>query len=562
MREHNMSATDNQNHVKPGEEAEAAAAEETKSAPEAAAEASEPKEGEAAADASGGDKPTAAPVLAEGELSFAEMFELAEKQAKERKKAHKVAARSAAGAGSAQGGAERDLFPGQVLHARVVGFSHDSVLLDVGAKAEGVIAKSELLDEAGNLTVKEGEKVEVRLLSIDGDNIRLGKVLAHQSAKNREGVRQAFEMGMPVEGKVTGVNKGGLDVMISGLRAFCPASQIDLRHVQDSSHLVNQKLSFKIVEYKDNGRNIVVSRRAVLAEEQKKNAEEILSKIEVGQTITGKVTTLKDYGAFIDLGGVEGLVHVSEVSHGRVTKPGDVLKLGEEVTVKVLAIEDKKDGGKKISLTVKGLGEDPWQRAISTLKEGDKVTGKVQRIQPFGAFVEIMPGVDGLIHVSNMSHERIRDPRAVLKEGDEVEATVVTLDWDKRRIGLSLVKTRQELANELSNGSVHEGTVDRIESFGLFVKLPTGARGLVPVSETGTQRGADLKKEFQPGQKVKVTVLETDKGSGKIRLSIKAAAEAEERAEFSSYIGKPSTSSGFGTLGDVFAKAMGKSKER
>jgi small subunit ribosomal protein S1 len=421
-----------------------------------------------------------------------------------------------------------------------------------------------LLDEAGNLTVKENDKVEVRLLSIDGDNIRLGKVLAHQSAKNREAVRQAYDLGLPIEGRITGANKGGLDVMINGLRAFCPASQIDLRHVQDPTPLINQKFPFKIVEYKDNGRNIVVSRRFLLAEEAKKNAEEILSKIQPGQIIKGTVTTLKDYGAFIDLGGVEGLVHVSEVSHGRVTKPGDVLKVGEQVDVKVLSIEEKKDGGKKISLTIKGMGEDPWQRAISTLKEGARVNGKVQRIQPFGAFVEIMPGVDGLIHVSNMSHERVRDPNQVLKVGDEIEATIVSLDWDKKRIGLSLVKTRQEMASEVTQGSVHEGTVDRIETFGLFVKLPTGARGLVPVAETGTQRGADLKKEFHPGQKVKVTVLESDAASGKIRLSIKAAAEAEERAEFSSYIGKGGKSAGgFGTLGDLFSKVQGgKHKER
>lgn len=537
-----MSVVDNQNPaVPPGPDA----------SPKPPVEATQNDEANAMPSA----RSSAAPVLAEGELTFAEMFELAEKQAKERKKANKAQGRAAPGGRSndAQSG-ERELTPGHVIQARVVGFSHDSVLLDVGAKAEGVISKAELLDEEGNLTIKEGEKVEVRVLTVDGDTIKLGKVLAHQSAKNKEAVRQAFDLGIPIEGKVSGVNKGGLDVVVNGLRAFCPASQMDLRHVADANVFLNQKLAFKIVEYKDGGRNIVVSRKAILQEEAKKNAVEVLAKLEVGQVLRGKVTTLKDYGAFIDLGGVEGLVHVSEVSHGRVLKPGDVLKLGEEIPVKILAIDDKKDGGKKISLTIKGLEEDPWAKAAATLKEGAKVTGKVQRIQPFGAFVELLPGVDGLIHVSNMSTDRVRDPRQVLKEGDEVEATVVSLDFEKRRIGLSLVKTPQELANELGTGSVHEGTIDRIESFGLFVKIPSGARGLVPISETGTQRGADLKKEFQPGQTVKVTVLEVDQSNGKIRLSIKAAADAEERAEFSSYIGKSATSSGFGTLGDLLAK--------
>jgi small subunit ribosomal protein S1 len=543
MREETMSAPDNQNHAQPAA---------VDAVPAGAVAADVKASSEAPT-----ERPSAAPTLPEGEMSFAEMFELAEKQAKERKKQQKVAARAAAGTGS---GSDRgDLFPGQVLSGRVVGFSHDSVLLDVGAKAEGVVSKAELLDETGNLTLKEGDKVEVRLLSIDGDTIKLGKVLPHQSAKNREALRQAYDIGMPVEGRVTGVNKGGLDVVVHGLRAFCPTSQIDVRMGVDPTTLINQKLSFKILEFKDNGRNLVVSRRAILSEEAKKNAAEALAKIEEGQVLSGTVTSVKEYGAFVDLGGVEGLVHVSEVSHGRVLKPSDVLKPGDSVSVKILKIEEKKDGtGKKISLTIKGLEEDPWQKAMATLKEGDKVSGKVARIQPFGAFVEIMPGVDGLIHVSNISLERVRDPRQVLKEGDEVEATVITTDWSKRRIGLSLVKSKKELANELGAGTVHDGVVDRIETFGLFVKLPSGARGLVPSAETGTQRGADLKKEFNPGQKVKVTVLESDSGSGKIRLSIRAAAEAEERAEYQQYMGKPNKSSsgaGFGTFADLFNRA-------
>jgi len=553
-----MSATEQQNHAKTTEQTPVEAAPPAVEAPEAEASA------QAASNA---------PALPENELSFAEMFELAEKQAKERKKAQKSTAKASDknfDRNAAKEESEGGLSAGRVVQATVVGFSHDSVLLDVGAKAEGVISKAELLDEEGNLTVKEGDKTEVRILSIDGDTIKLGKVLAHQSAKNRDAVKQAWELGLPVEGRVSGVNKGGLDVLVSSLRAFCPASQIDLRHVADPNTYMGQKLLFRITEYKDNGRNIVVSRRALLAEEAKKSSAETLSKLSVGQVMTGKVTSLKDYGAFIDLGGVEGLVHVSEVSHGRVSKPGEALKVGQEVQVKILAIEERKvddtkkprkggddlGPGKKISLTIKGLEADPWTQAASTLKEGQKVTGKVARIQPFGAFVEILPGVDGLIHVSNMSMDRIRDPRQVMKEGDEIEATVISFDLDKKRIGLSLVKTPQELAQELGKGSVFDGTVDRIESFGLFVKLPSGARGLVPTAETGTQRGADLKKEFQPGATVKVTVLEVDNSNGKIRLSIKAAAEAEERAEFSSFIGT-AKQAGFGTLADKF-KNFGK----
>lgn len=494
------------------------------------------------------------------EMSFAEMFELAEKQAKQRKKDTPDA-----GGG---GGGGNELHPGQVINARVVGFSHDSVFLDVGAKAEGVIAKAELMNEAGELTVKEGEKIEVRVRKIDGGTVVLSRVLAHQSMKNREAVRESQRTGIPIEGKVTAQNKGGFDVDVGGLRAFCPASQIDVRQ-GDPNQYVGQKFPFKVMEYKDGGRNIVVSRRALLQEEKKKKSEELIATLAVGQQVKGTVTSVKDYGAFVDIGGLEGLVHVSEISHGHLNKASDVLKIGQEVDAVILKLEPGKEGTKKISLSLKALSMDPWEQAKATIKEGAKVKGKVLRIQPFGAFVEILPGVDGLIHVSNMSDTRVSNPRDVVKENDEVEATVVSVDWDKRRIGLSLVKTPQELANDLAAGSVLEGTIDRIESFGLFVKLPTGARGLVPSAETGTQRGSDLKKEFKPGSKVKVTVLEVDANSGKIRLSIKQAVEAEERAEFAGYMGQGASggggggkSSGLGTLGDLFKGKLQNRKER
>lgn len=527
-------------------EASTASTEEASAAPsEAPTElpAQAPAEGEEEA-AAPELKTDGAPELPkEGDMSFAEMFELAEKQSAEKRKAQKEAI----------GG---NIRPGQVLFAKVVGFSHDSIFLDIGAKAEGVIAKSELVDENGELNLTEGDKVEARVRKFDGGTVILSKVLPHQSLKNREELKEAHRTNIPVEGRVTGQNKGGYDVEVAGIRAFCPASQIDMRPGKGDNY-IGRKFHFRITELKDNGRNIVVSRRAILIEENKKKAEKVLETLEAGQTVQGTVTSLKDYGAFVDIGGLEGLVHLSEITHGHISKPRDVLKVGDPVAAKVLKIEDGKNANdptsKKISLSIKALGQDPWTVAQDQIREGQKVTGKVARIQTFGAFVEILPGVDGLIHISNMAlGKRVSNPREIVQEGQEVEATVVSVDWQKRRIGLSLVKTPQELANELKRGSVFEGTVDRIESFGLFVKLPSGARGLVPAAETGTQRGTDLKKEFQAGSTVKVTVLEVDAKSGKIRLSIRAAAEAEERAEIEGYLGKDSgKGKGLGTLGDL-----------
>lgn len=487
------------------------------------------------------------PVLAETDMSFAEMFELAEKQSAERRKSDKEKI----------GG---DIRPGQVVFAKIVSIAGDNVFLDIGAKAEGVITKQELLEDDGEFKLTEGDKVEARVRKFEGGVVILCKVLPHQSLRNREELREAFRTQMSVEGRVMDKNKGGFDVTIGGMRAFCPNSQIDLRPGAADNY-IGRKYAFRITEFKQDGKNIVVSRRAILAEENKKKADAILESLEVGALIYGKVTTIKDYGAFVDIGGLEGLVHLSELTHSHINKPKDLLQIGQDVQVKILKIEEGKGDARKISLSMKALEEDPWAAAKDALKEGQKVIGKVARIQNFGAFIEVMPGVDGLIHISNMTNERrLKDPRDVLKEGDEVEATIVTIDWNKRRIGLSLVKSPQELANELKKGkqTVLEGKVDRIEGFGLFVKLPNGGRGLVPAAETGTNRGADLKKEFNAGDTVKVLVLDADAKSGRIRLSIRAAREAEERAEFAGYLNQNSEKGkGLGTLGDLLKAKLG-----
>ena len=495
-----------------------------------------PKEfGHGAGDA---ESKSSAPELPPEEMSFAEMFELAEKQSAEKRRTSE---------------AVTGLRPGQVIEASVVGFSHDQVFVDVGGKAEGMIPKIELLEQ-GELKVKEGDSIEARVRKFENGAVVLAKVLAHQSIRNRNAVREAFDAGISVEGVVKAQNKGGFEVEIFGLRAFCPTSQIDIRFNKDED-FIGRKLRFKLLEFKDSGRNIVVSRKVILEEERKEKAIELFATLKEGDSTSGLVTSVQKYGAFVDIGGVEGLIHLTELAHGHVRRPSEMLSFGQRVEVKVLKIEDlegKPDWEKKISLSLKALTADPWVEAQSTLKVGDKVRGKVARIQAFGAFVEIMEGVDGLIHLSNMSNERIRTPKDVVSVGDEVEATVINTDWSGRRIGLSLVKTKQELANELSVGKAHEGTIEKIESFGLFVKLPTGARGLVPTAETGTERGTDLKKHFQKGQTVKVSVVDIEKKSGKIRLSIRRALEAEERAEIAGYLNQGNKSGGgLGTLGDL-----------
>ncbi|MEM6367470.1 MAG: S1 RNA-binding domain-containing protein [Myxococcota bacterium] len=496
---------------------------------------------------------TGKPELPAEEMSFAEMFELAEKQSQEKRQKLKAAI----------GG---DLRPGQIIFAKVVSIAGNSVFLDVGAKAEGVIEKSELQEEGAEeeVEVKEGDKVEARIRKIEGGTIVLGRVPPHLSLRRREELKEAHRTKTAVEGKVKGTNKGGFEVEVKGIPAFCPSSQIDLRP-KKSDFYINKAFEFQVVEFKDGGRNIVISRRTILEEEQRKKAAALLEQLEEGAVLKGEVTSIKDYGAFVDLGGIEGLVHATEISHGHVAKPQMILKPGQDVEVMVLKIEEPKDEKKKglpehkkLSLSMKALQADPWDRAKAEFKEGDKVKGTVARIQNFGAFVQLLPGVDGLVHVSAMTLDRrIRNPGDVVKVGDEVEATVTSTDWSKRRIGLSMVKTPQELANELKQGKVMEGKVDRIEDFGVFVKLSNGARGLVPARETGTSQGTDLKKTFNSGDEIKVLVQDVDKKNGRIRMSIRAAREAEERAEYAGFINKKPSDGKLGTLGDLLKGKLG-----
>ncbi|MEM6863220.1 MAG: S1 RNA-binding domain-containing protein, partial [Myxococcota bacterium] len=496
---------------------------------------------------------TGKPELPAEEMSFAEMFELAEKQSQEKRQKLKAAI----------GG---DLRPGQIIFAKVVSIAGNSVFLDVGAKAEGVIEKSELQEEGTEeeVEVKEGDKVEARIRKIEGGTIVLGRVPPHLSLRRREELKEAHRTKTAVEGKVKGTNKGGFEVEVKGIPAFCPSSQIDLRP-KKSDFYINKAFEFQVVEFKDGGRNIVISRRTILEEEQRKKAAALLEQLEEGAVLKGEVTSIKDYGAFVDLGGIEGLVHATEISHGHVAKPQMILKPGQDVEVMVLKIEEPKDEKKKglpehkkLSLSMKALQADPWDRAKAEFKEGDKVKGTVARIQNFGAFVQLLPGVDGLVHVSAMTLDRrIRNPGDVVKVGDEVEATVTSTDWSKRRIGLSMVKTPQELANELKQGKVMEGKVDRIEDFGVFVKLSNGARGLVPARETGTSQGTDLKKTFNSGDEIKVLVQDVDKKNGRIRMSIRAAREAEERAEYAGFINKKPSDGKLGTLGDLLKGKLG-----
>jgi small subunit ribosomal protein S1 len=300
-----------------------------------------------------------------------------------------------------------------------------------------------LTDANGQLRVAVGDTVEALVTSKDPETGAL--LLGSQHGRRMHGsveVEHAYQHQLPVEGLVTGLTKGGVEVQIAGLRAFCPASQLDLHYIEDLSTFVGERLSFRITRY-EAGRhiNLVVSRRILLEEAQQARAAETRARLEVGAVLQGSVTGLKDYGAFVDLGGIEGMVHISELAHGHVKHPQEVLGVGQIVEVAVLRIEHTGNPKhpQKIALSIKSVTPDPWQDAAERFPVGAQVKGTVSRLQPFGAFVELAPGIDGLVHISELgAGRRVAHPREVLNEGDTVEATVLSVDPVKRRIGLSL----------------------------------------------------------------------------------------------------------------------------
>lgn len=341
---------------------------------------------------------------------------------------------------------------GDRVSAKIVGFGEESAFIDLGQKAEGIVPLAQLVDDEGQRTVEIGATVDGVVASIQDDVIVL-KVRAGRGPAAPEEIQQAYAHRLPVDGTVQAIVKGGVEVTVSGLRAFCPVSQLDLRYVEDPAAFLGQKLVFRITRYEEGrGRpNLVLSRRALLEEEAAAKALEARARIEVGKIVRGKVTSLTSYGAFVDLGGVEGMIHVSELGHGRVADPKDVLEIGDDVEVQVKSIgsPDAK-GRERIALSRRALTADPWNAEAAKLHAGARRSGRVARLETFGAFVELAPGVDGLLHVSELAghpqagKREIRHPRDVLKVGQTIEVTVLSIAPETRRIALALARAGED----------------------------------------------------------------------------------------------------------------------
>jgi len=327
--------------------------------------------------------------------------------------------------------------PGDKITGTVVQIGEEEVFVDYGGRGELPLSTAALRDDEGNLTVKEGDSVTAFVTGKPGD-LRL-ELKRKLTGKDPKPLQEALESGVPLAGRVTETNKGGFVVGLGGWRAFCPISQIDDRFVEDPSVWVGRDLEFRVIEFSEGGRRLVVSRRAILAETRQELAAETRKNLHVGVILKGTVARLLPFGAFVDIGGVEGLVHVSEISHARVNHPADALSEGQEVEVKVLDIQNLGRGKEeRISLSMKALAGNPWDTIREKYNEGDWVEGVVVGLAPYGAFVELEPGLTGLVHISALSSDRIDHPADVVQEGQQVSVRILEVDPARQRISLSI----------------------------------------------------------------------------------------------------------------------------
>lgn len=456
--------------------------------------------------------------------------------------------------------------PGERVTGTIVKISKETVFVDLGGKSEGTADLSEFLDDEGNPTVHEGEEIELRVSSVRR-GIHLSRSIKARGAEALEILRDAQRNRIPVEGRVAAVNKGGFEVEISGMRGFCPISQIDLHYCEKPEEHLGQRYPFRITELKERGRNIILSRRVLLQEEQEQKFQETLATLKPGLEVEGKVTRLMNFGAFVDIGGLEGLLHVSEISRARIGHPSEVLEPGQIVKVRILKIETDRKGAPRVSLSRKVFEPEIWDTGLP-FREGEVIPGKVSRLADFGAFVEVAPGVDGLVHVSEISYQKVAHPNRVLKEGDAIEVLVLKIDEGKRRLSLSIKEAQSRQKAEayareggearLEVGQVLPGIVEDHKPYGLFVRLPQfgiGVRGLLPMEELMDADKADVKKKFPQGQEIQVEILAID-DKERIRLSMRAKKDREERGDYDKYLARGDKAGEMGTLGELLKSKL------
>ncbi|MFQ5735437.1 MAG: 30S ribosomal protein S1 [Thermodesulfobacteriota bacterium] len=417
----------------------------------------------------------------------------------------------------------KQLQEGDVVEGTVVEVTPDSVMIDIGYKSEGHVSIKEFADENGEVNIKVGDVVKVLLERRENEHgyIVLSKAKADQ-LKIWDDIIECHDNNRPVEGTIVQRIKGGFYVDIKGVTAFLPGSQVDLKPVRNPDKLIGQTFDFRVLKYNKRKNNVIVSRRSLLEEEREELRKTTLETIEEGALVEGYVKNITDYGAFIDLGGIDGLVHLTDLSWGKVTHPTQILNIGDKITVKILKY-NKEDG--KISLGLKQTKEDPWLTVSEKYPVGSRVQGNVVNITDYGAFVELEAGLEGLIHISEMSWTKLKHPSQKLKVGDSVEVMVLDINAQAKRISLGLKQVEpnpwEDVESRYPKGTRIKGVVKNITDFGIFIGIEDGIDGLVHISDLSWKKVKHPSEVFKKGQEVEAVVLNIDSNNKRFSLSTK-----------------------------------------
>jgi len=445
---------------------------------------------------------------------------------------------------------------GEIITGEVVDINRDVVIVNAGLKSEGVIPVEQFYDEQGELDVKIGDTVEVALDSFE-DGYGESRLSREKAKRARawtrlEEAQQADEI---VTGRFTGKVKGGFTVDIGEIRAFLPGSLVDVRPVRDTAYLEEKELEFKIIKLDQKRNNVVVSRRAVVEKEFSEEREKLLETLKEGERVRGIVKNLTDYGAFLDLGGIDGLLHITDMAWKRVKHPSEVVEIGQEIDIVVLKFDREKN---RVSLGLKQMGDDPWENIMRRYPEGQRLFGQVSNITDYGCFVEIEDGVEGLVHVSEMDWTNKNvNPNKVVTLGDEVEVVILEIDEERRRISLGMKQCKanpwDEFGTTNNKGDVIGGKIKSITDFGIFIGLEGNIDGLIHLTDLSWNKpGEEAVRDYQKGQEVEAMVLSIDPERERISLGIKQI----EKDPFASFIAdKPKGSIVSGIVISVDAKA-------
>ena len=445
---------------------------------------------------------------------------------------------------------------GEKIKGKVIDIGKEELFIDTGTKIDGVVERKELLDDNGEMPYKKGDTIELFVVAADEGEIRLSQAIS--GVGGRHLLEEAYRNKMPIEGKVVETCKGGFRVQMLQRLAFCPVSQIDVKYVENTEGYVGETFHFLITRLEEGGRNIVLSRRQILEKEQKEAEEAFMGNLSVGDELAGSVTRLMPYGVFVELiPGIEGMVHISELSWKRLDKPEDAVQTGDTLQVKVIDIaEGKSPTSPKIALSAKALLTDPWTNLKDRFSPGEKVRGAVTRCAKFGAFVEILPGVEGLVHISEMSYlRRVVKPEEVVQPGDVVDVMIKEIDLHQRRVSLSIRDAEGDpwidVPERYKVGQRLEGTLEKKEKFGYFVNLRPGITGLMPRSKISQAAVPSAIEKHKVGDKLPVVIDEINPGERKITLSPGDAGSADD---WQKYTGGPQGS--LGSLGEKLQAAL------